>query len=343
MTPWSSLAATLAISLAGGLCAARSQVTAESAAARHRFEQPCMGTLFTIVIYSDQPAEEIEAAANAAFEIGGNLDATLSDYRRDSEVGVFNHSKPGTPLPLSSTLAEILSRSAEIAAETEGSFDPARGALTRLWRLSKRTGRLPSRGEITRAKLASGLRRISIDLKSSTITRHSADTRLDFGGIAKGFAADRMLAFLKRRGLGSASVAAGGDVATGDPPPGQSGWKVEIRARGDDDTPSAIVEIANAAVSTSGDVEQAIEIDGVRYSHLIDHRTGLGMLARRAATVIAPSATESDALATALCLWGKMGLEIIEKRPKSEAAILSHSSSDRPDATISSGFDAFSP
>jgi thiamine biosynthesis lipoprotein len=343
MTPWSSLAAILAVLLAGQLCAAPERETTELAAARHRFEKPCMGTLFTIVIYSNRPAEKIEAAANAAFEIGGKLDAELSDYRRDSEVGGFNHSKPGTPLRLSPTLADILSRSAEIAQATEGAFDPTRGALTRLWRLSKRTGKLPSREEITRAKLASGLDRMTIDLKTSTITRHSPHTRLDFGGIAKGFAADRMLAFLKERGLGSASVAAGGDVAAGDPPPGRLGWKVEIRAHGDDQAPRTVVEIANAAVSTSGNVEQSIEIDGVRYSHLIDHRTGLGMLAQRAATVIAPSATESDALATALCLLGKDSIAIIEKRPKSEAAIFSLAPTGQQKATLSSGFGAFSP
>lgn len=308
----------------------------------HRFEKPCMGTLFAVVIYSERPAAEVESAAAAALEVAAQLEGKLSDYRADSEVGIFNHSPPEQSLTLSPTLAELLGRAADLSRETGGAFDPARGALTRLWRLSRRSGKLPEPATLAQAQRASGIDSITIDTGAATIARHSPLTRLDLGGIAKGFAADRMLALLRARGFPRSSVAAGGDVATGSAPPGRAGWKIAIRTRGDLGDPEPHVVIANAAVSTSGDVEQAVEIDGQRYSHLIDPETGLGMRARRAATVIAPSATESDALATALCLLGAEGLAHIEKRPNTEAAVFSISAAGDSERAASTGFNAFS-
>ncbi len=304
-----------------------------------------MGTLFKVVIISKQPRPEIEAAATAALDIATQLDSQLSDYRADSEVGIFNHAPPGQPLPLSPTLAEILRRAADLCHQTGGAFDPARGALTRLWRLSRRSGKLPEPEALAQARQASGIDRITIDSEAATLTRHSPLTRLDLGAIAKGFAADRMLALLRARGFPCSSIAAGGDVAVGTAPPGQTGWKVAIRTHGDLGAAETHIIIANAAVSTSGDVEQTIEIDGQRYAHLIDPKTGLGMRRPRAATVIAPSATESDALATALCLLQPAeGIALIEKRKNTEAAIFSTAPHDKSvNKSVSSGFNKFVP
>jgi thiamine biosynthesis lipoprotein len=115
--------------------------------------------------------------------------------------------------------------------------------------------------------------------------------QLDAGGIAKGYAADEALAALRKTGISSALVAVSGDIAIGDPPPRQSGWRVRLEHE--------TRTLSNAGVSTSGDEFQFVEIDGVRYSHIIDPRTGMPLQNSRNVSVIAPSAMEADVLATA--------------------------------------------
>jgi thiamine biosynthesis lipoprotein len=128
--------------------------------------------------------------------------------------------------------------------------------------------------------------------------------RLDLGGIAKGFAADEALAAIKRHGISRALVRASGDIAAGDPPPDEAGWLVGIAPLDPDEPPSRFVRLANMAVSTSGDSRQHLEIDGKRYSHIVDPRIGLGVLGRSSVTVIAPRGLAADSLATAASILG---------------------------------------
>ena len=138
---------------------------------------------------------------------------------------------------------------------------------------------------------------------------------LDLGGIAKGYAADAALAVLRQHGITQALVALGGDIAVGDPPPGEAGWRIGVAPLKNPDAPPRYhLRVKNAGVSTAGDLHQAVEIDGKRYSHIIDPRTGIGLVGRRSATVIAPNATTSDGLDTGICVMGpERGLAMIEK------------------------------
>ncbi|MFP6873193.1 MAG: FAD:protein FMN transferase [Verrucomicrobiales bacterium] len=336
MTPWSKSGIALSL-LVFNLTHTVAQAGTPS---RYDFEQPCMGTLFRIVIYSGKPEPEIAAAAKAAFRLALKLDAIFSDYRAESEVNLFNHSPPGQAQPASRELIDLLSASKRLHDDTGGTFDPACGALSRLWRVTRRSGKLPPPDVLASARDASGWNRLKIDLIEGRLTRLHAGTRLDFGAIAKGYAADMMLQSLREGGFKVASITAGGDIAAGEAPPGRKGWAIAIRPGGDKHPPACVIEISNAAVSTSGDVEQAVEIEGTRYSHIIDLRTGLGLTAQRAAAVIAPSCTRSDALATALCVAGEEGLGMINSLPHSEAVLFAPGF-DHQSPTRTKGFDAF--
>jgi thiamine biosynthesis lipoprotein len=143
-----------------------------------------------------------------------------------------------------------------------------------------------------------------------------AGMRLDAGGIAKGYAADAALSILAQLGIRSALVAASGDLAFGDPPPGQRGWRIGVDSF---DRPEAafthVLELSNAAVSTSGDQEQHLDIDGARYSHIIDPTTGMGLKRPITVTVVARHGTDADGLATAVSVLGpERGISFIEKQ-----------------------------
>ena len=336
MIPWSKSGIALAV-LGFALTPPVAQAEASS---RHEFKQPCMGTLFGIVIYSAKPVPEIAAAAKVAFGLALELDEIFSDYRADSEVNLFNHSPPGQQQAASSELMDLLSSCKILHDESSGAFDPACGALSRLWRVTRRSGKLPSADILAAAKDASGWQRLKIERDNGKLTRLHAGTRLDFGAIAKGYAADKMLQSLRDGGFHVASVTAGGDIAAGEAPPGKKGWTVAVRTGGGKHPPACVIEISNACVSTSGNVEQFVEIGGTRYSHIIDLHTGLGLTAHRAATVIAPNCSRSDALATALCITGKKGLSMINSLPHTEAVLFTQESGGQS-STRSRGFAAF--
>jgi thiamine biosynthesis lipoprotein len=193
-----------------------------------------------------------------------------------------------------------------LAVATDGAFNPACGHLTQLWRRTRRTGKLPPVERVQRGLAAAARwRDIRLDPATREVTL-PAGTLLDLGGIAKGYAADACLRLLREQGLERAVVQAGGDTAVGKPPPGKQGWEVKLRTftRPGEDDDLRVLTLADCAVSTSGDLYQFLEIDGVRYSHIVSPVTGLGLTDRIACSVIAADGSTSDALATAMCVLG---------------------------------------
>jgi thiamine biosynthesis lipoprotein len=137
--------------------------------------------------------------------------------------------------------------------------------------------------------------------------------RLDLGGIAKGYILQEALATLRRAGIDRALVESGGDIVVGDAPPGHDGWTIDVSAA-DPDFRQSASRLTNVALSTSGATAQFVEIDGVRYSHVVDPRTGLGVTNGLTAHVIAQDAATADALATALAVVGHQGLHGLSRQ-----------------------------
>jgi len=282
-----------------------------------------MGALFSISLYAADKAAA-EQAANAAFQRIAALDEMMSDYRADSELMLLCDKPFGQPIAVSQDLFAILKRAQEISKITDGAFDVTIGPFTRLWRFSRKKKSLPSTEQIAGARAAFGWQKLRLDAKKRTVTLLVPNMRLDLGGIAKGYAADQALKVLKSNGITRALVAASGDSAIGDPPPEQPGWKIGVTPI-DSHTNALVTSLVlhNAAVSTSGDTEQGIEINGVRYSHILDPKTGLGLTNRIQVTVMAPDATTTDGLATGLCVMGtKDALRLVNSLPHVAAIIL---------------------
>jgi thiamine biosynthesis lipoprotein len=282
---------------------------------RFHYERPLMGTLFSITCYADQETAAHQAAEEA-FAKAAEINAVASDYLPDSELSRLNGTTEEKQL--SPLLADLIRISLETAAKTDGLFDPTIGPLTKLWRITRQTGKLPDPEVLKATRDACGWHDLDFSFEEKTLRFHKPGMSLDLGGMAKGYTADRMLEAMARHGISRACIAAGGDLRLGEAPPDKAGWRVGLKGF-DDDHNEEVMELANCAVSTSGDLHQHVEIEGKRYSHIIDPATGLGMTEHVAVTVIAATGTLSDALDTPMCLAGadraeELGLKLGARR-----------------------------
>jgi FAD:protein FMN transferase len=306
------------------LCATRA-ASAGPAAQLHRFEfkHPAMGTEFSLSLYATVAAQA-ETAARAAFKRVEDLEDIMSDYQADSELMQLLDKPPGQPVPVSADLFDVFLRAEKLSELSHGAFDVTVGPYVRLWRFSRKRKVLPTQAELASAARAVGYRKLRLDPRHRTVTLLEPNMRLDLGGIAKGYAADQALKLLKSHGLSHALVAASGDIAIGDPPPDQRGWKIGIAAiDARTNNTTRVLVLHNCGISTSGDTEQFIEIGGVRYSHILNPATGLGLTNRIQASVVAADATTTDAAATTVCVLGvSRGLAFIDSLPGAAALIL---------------------
>jgi thiamine biosynthesis lipoprotein len=305
-----------------------SLAAAASPARLQRFEyfKIAMGTKIRIVLYSPEE-ERARAAARAAFDRVQELDEMMTDYNSESELMRLCRSDSETRV--SADLFRVLELAVELARQTGGAFDPSIGPAVRLWREARRERKLPGDAELAKAMTRVGFRHIVLSPSRRTVRLAQPGMRLDLGGIAKGYAADQALQVLSKMGHPAALVAAGGDIRVGEPPPGDAGWRVEIQSPpARPEGPLSRVIVRDCGISTSGDAEQFLEIEGVRFSHVVDPRTGVGVRNSATATVIAPTAAASDALATALCILDPLeGIRLAEARDRTAARIVLGSSS----------------
>jgi thiamine biosynthesis lipoprotein len=298
--------------------------TAPTAANLHRFEfkQPHMGTLFAITLYAPDEARAREAS-DAAFARIAALEQMMTDYDPESELMRLCQQPVGVPVRVSDELFEVLQKSQRLAELSGGAFDVTVGPVVRLWRRARRTETLPPPEMLARAREAVGFKKLKLDSRNKTVTLTVPKMQLDLGGIGKGFAADKALEVLKQHGITRALVAASGDIAAGDAPPGQRGWRVGIGAMDQEGALARNLLLRNAAVSTSGDAEQFVEIGGKRYSHIVDPRTGAGLTERLQVSVIAKHATDTDSFDTTISVLGvERGLALVESQPGMAAFII---------------------
>lgn len=306
--------------------------------ARYEFREPHMGTEVTVTVYAAEKDRAV-TAVRAAFKRIRDIEHVLSDYRPSSEVMKLcaaNDADPGKARPVSRDLAVVLRTALAVSAQSGGAFDVTVGPLSRLWREARRTKRLPDPAELAAAREKVGYGKVTLDPEKQTVRLAESGMRLDFGGIGKGYAADEALAVLKAHGLPRALVAASGDIAAGDPPPDRDHWRVEIAPIGTG-RPARAVNLANAAVSTSGDLFQFVEVGGVRYSHVLDPKTGLGLTGRRSVTVIAKAGILSDSLSkVASVLPTDKALPVIDAYPGAAAYIVVKASEAAEEHVIAS-------
>lgn len=295
---------------------------AQESLQRFVFEKAEMGLPFRITLYAADEATA-KTASDAAYARIAQLNATFSDYDPDSELSRLSRTT-NTDVPVSTDLWIVAEKAHALSAKTGGAFDITVGPLVNLWRRARRKKELPSTAQIDEARARIGWTAMQLDSASHSIRLLKADMRLDCGAIAKGYAIDAALKVLRDRGITSALVGGSGDMASSNPPPGQEGWKIEaapLDAGGA--APGEVVLLDNSAIATSGDVFQNVEIDGKRYSHIVDPHTGVGLTDHSLVTVLAADCVTADSLSTSLSVLGpERGLALIEETPGAAARIL---------------------
>lgn len=266
---------------------------------RFEFTQVHMGVATRLIVVAAS-RERAESAARAAFGRLEELEALFSDYRPTSEISRLSANAGGDFMPISRETALLLRKAEDVRRASHGLFDVTAGPLVALWRRTRDTGALPTFDEVRAARALVDGRQVQV---RATPTGYEArlarpGMRIDFGGIAKGYACDEAMRVLANAGVTNALIEMGGDIAVRGRPPGATGWTITI--------PSLRREmvLTDCAISTSGDTEQFVVIDGRRYGHIVDLRTGYGTVGRVQATVIAPSGLDTDPWATALSASG---------------------------------------
>lgn len=267
---------------------------------RFHFSQPKMGSPLNIIFYTTDSLEA-NKLASGCFVLADSLNAIYSDYLPGSELNrLSNKAGKDSFVKLSPQLYQIILMSKKASEISDGNFDITIGTLSQLWRKARKTNTFPSQEEVSNAKSFVGFKHIIMDPITHSVKIKQPGLRLDLGGIAKGDVAQKLVDYLRGKGVRHALVDAGGDIAMSAAPPGSPGWKVAVNLpeKGEEFLSKNLL-IQNKAVATSGDIYQYIVHNGRKFGHIINPKTGYGITSQRNVTVIAHDGATADWLASA--------------------------------------------
>ncbi len=266
-----------------------------------RAGRPAMACRFEILVSTRHRSRIM--TLHRALDLIQELEGQMTVFRDDSEIAHLNRYAFERPIPAETGLFELLRLGTRIYRETGGAFDLTAGPLWKVWGFSRRQGTLPDPEAVEEARSQVGSRFLELDPSAGTVRFRRRGLELNLGAIGKGYALDRAGRLLKQEGTSRALLHAGHSsiLALGEGPGRESppGWKVSIRDPLGRTGPLATVELRNRALSTSGVGEQFFRIGNKHYGHVLDPRTGHPVEKNLAATALAPTAAEADALSTA--------------------------------------------
>ncbi|GAB4335900.1 MAG: FAD:protein FMN transferase [Candidatus Abyssubacteria bacterium] len=279
-----------------------------------------MGTVFTVKLQG--PGDHPHAAKAALDEIR-RIDRLLSTYKEDSEISEVNREAFRRPVGVGQHFRAVLAASRIYFDLSEGAFDPTVYPLMKLWGFTKKSGHLPSGEELRMATRLVGLEKVSFDEQRNSVRFSEDGMSLDFGGIAKGYAVDRAVQTLKEYGIRNAIIDAGGNFyalgTRADGTPWQAGIRHPLRL----DEVIARLPVSEMGLATSGNYERFIEVEGKKYCHIIDPRTGEPVEGMLSATIVTDTAMAADALSTSVFVLGpEKGMELIERLPGVEGMLI---------------------
>ncbi|MDR3716459.1 MAG: FAD:protein FMN transferase [Puia sp.] len=282
-----------------------------------------MGNNFQISAVGESEHWAFERIDAAIAEIR-RIESLLTTYRDDSETNLINRNAGVAPVTVSAETFGIIRRSIRISAITQGAFDISYGSVDkRLWNFDTHMQRLPDRETAKKMVRLINYRNILLDPEKTTVFLKEKGMRIGFGGIGKGYAAERAKSIMMERGADSGIVNASGDLAAWGYQPDGKPWTIGIANPNSAGQIFSYMNITNMALATSGNYEKYIMIDGKKYSHTIDPRTGLPIRGIKSVTIISPNAEVADAMATPVMIMGiRAGLDMIDQIKEIEAIVI---------------------
>ncbi|WP_293782901.1 FAD:protein FMN transferase [uncultured Pedobacter sp.] len=267
---------------------------------------------FTVIAGHEQ---EGNAAIDAAIKEVQRIEYLLTTFSDLSQTSLINANAGLRPVKVDEEVISLIERSIKISEITDGAFDITYGSIDkRLWNFDQGMTSLPDEETALKSVGLIDYRNVIIDKKQSTVLLKNKGMRIGFGGIGKGYAADRAKLVLQQMGIKSGIVNAAGDLITWGTQIGGNAWTVGIADPEQTDRPFSALKISDMAIATSGSYEKYVTINGKRYSHTIDPKTGLPVSGVKSVSIICPSAELADALATPVVVMGaKVGLELINQ------------------------------
>ncbi len=288
-----------------------------------------MGT-FARVVAVAADSNTAKGCIEAAFAEIERIDELMSDYKSDSEISELNRDGFRRAVKVSKSTYEVLQRSIEFSELSCGAFDVTVGPLVDLWHSAQDANSIPNDADLLQARSKVGYDKLILDANETSVRFAVEDMEVDLGGIAKGYAIDKAVEAMRKGGAVGGMVDIGGEIRCfGLPPAGQSRWQIGLqdpdKAKDGFDAGITllVLHLTDAAVATSGHYRRFVTIGGKRYSHIVDPESGHSSESLASVTVICPSATDADALSTAVTVMGKeKGLALIETIPQTEAILI---------------------
>lgn len=282
-------------------------------------DETIMGTHVHVEVWHEAQPVAAAAVASALTELR-RIDRLMTPYSTTSDVGQVNASAANRAVAISAETFNLIGTAQAYSELSGGAFDITFAAVGHLYDLRNRVK--PNAEQVAAALPAIGFRQLQLDAAQRTLRFTQPRMRIDLGGIAKGYAVDNATAALRRHGIQSALIMAGGDTAVLGTKQGKP-WRIGIRDPRNPDALAGALPVVDAAVSTSGDYERFFIQDGVRYHHILDPKTGRPAQACRSVTIVGPNATTTDALSTTVFVLGPdKGMALVEQLPGIEAVII---------------------
>jgi thiamine biosynthesis lipoprotein len=290
-----------------------------------------MGTIFTIYLYANDDTQA-RTLSETAFEEVERLEETLSNYRETSELSRINRVAARYPVTTDPEVFALLEACLDYSRRTGGAFDVTVGPLMRTWGFFRGQGRYPTDEELRRAKQSVGWQHVHLDSATRAVRFDTPGVELDLGAIGKGYAVDRVVKLLREAEVEAALVDAGSSTLHAiNAPPGKNGWIVHVPKPGERDQITSTVPLCNQSLSTSGSYEKFFDLEGKRYSHVMDPREGVPVEGVLQTTLVACHSTTTDALSNAMFVMGpEAGEKLLATVPHSRGLwILDGSGSER--------------
>ena len=288
----------------------------------HRYEatRVSMACVYAIEMYGPD-ASALPVIADAAFDEVDRIDRLMSHYKAESPLSQINREAAGRPVTVDKELFDFIADAMRYNRESRGAFDITVGPLMKAWGFFRGDGRVPSPSELNAVRRLVGPQNVVLDAANHAIRFAHPGVELDLGGIAKGYAVDRVVAGLKDRGIAAALVSAGGSTIYGlGAPPGTSAWDVAVQDPVDSRKSALTIRLRDRALSVAGSSEKSFEANGVTYSHIMDPRTGRPVQGMLSVAVLTTTGTAGDAFDDAFFVLGvRASRAYIQRLAKTEA------------------------